>query len=1098
MGYQRVLGLHLIFFSMFLVATKYTCLGAQNSTVSCHERERLALLQFKRSVKDDFKVLSSWVGTDCCSWKGVRCDEATGSTVVSLCLRGSNKERWINYFEEDHYLVADKVNACLKDLRHLKHLDLSGNDFQGSRIPEFIGSFKQLSYLNLSNACFIGIIPHHIGNLSNLKVLDLGTYSLNYNMLTPNDMSWVSRLSSLEHLDLSEVDFLQAKNIDLVLYMIPSLTHLSLRGCRLSDTDIDLRLNSSKILPNIEHLDLSFNNFEGQLPHYFQNMTSLTFLDLSLYDLSLEWNSVNLLNMIPSISELHLYACGLHNSHFAPTYLNFSVHSNIQYLDLHGNSIGGRFPSELMNMTSLRVLDLSNNNINSSIPAMPNLLKLDVSSNNLENIELVGIWRRCQLKELRLSHNYFGGEMIGPSTNTSECSQYALEMLESNYNLLNGAIPESLRRLSNLRVLTLASNRFKGLIPKALQRLRSLNVLELSSNDLTGPIPTFHGKLTTLSLHQNQFSGSIPESLGRLTCLTHLTLSSNWLTGPIPASIGRLASLQEFSVSSNMLIGTIPFSLGQLTKLRYLYLSNNSLEGVVSEANFANLTMLKGMYIASNYKLIFNISHEWIPPFQLRVVQLSSCKILDGFPQWLQTQKKLKILELSNTSLHGILPTWLRKMSAISNIDLSHNQLGGSLKNLPNMYQSEGYFYLQDNLFNGSIPRSLLCRSTKLIELDVSMNRLNGNIPDCVENLQNIRSLTLGSNGLSGVLPSSLGNAFSSLTWLKLENNNLNGEIPRDIRNMKSLRVLDLGNNKFSGNIPKWIGENLTSLMLLRLHKNTFTGTIPQSLCNCSYLQILDVAHNYLTGSIPHCFGELSGMINASWLDIHDGSYDYDNQDVIQVMKGMNMEYSKTLDLVFNMDLSSNKLVGEVPREITALALLMGLNLSHNHLNGSIPHNIGNMKALNSLDFSDNQITGMIPQSMGTLNFLSSMNLSHNNLSGRIPTGSQLQTLTDPSIYAGNRNLCGAPLPNNCSNHENPPTIAGKNRYQDDNEPKNLWFYLDIMCGFAAGFWGIIGVLWFKKQWRMKLFMMAQAGVDKVYVAVAVKVSKIKRGRETN
>ncbi|KAK9063944.1 hypothetical protein SSX86_017816 [Deinandra increscens subsp. villosa] len=1110
MGYQRVLGLHLIFFSMFLVAaTKYTCLGAQNSTVSCHEPERLALLQFKHSVKDDFNVLSSWVGTDCCSWKGVRCDEATG-TVVSLRLRGSNKEsQMYNYFEDDHYLVSDKLNANLAELRHLKHLDLSGNDFQGSRIPEFIGTLKQLRYLNLSHARFIGIIPHHIGNLSNLKVLDLSSYNQyhfdgvgSYDLMI-NDMAWFSCLSSLEHLGLSGIGFLQAKNMEMVLYMIPSLTYLSLRDCGLSNFHLGPHLNSSKILPNIKHLDLSFNNFEGRLPRFLQNMTSLTFLDLSSYNLSLAWNSVNVLNMIPSISELHLCACGLHNSHFSPTYLNLSLHSNIKYLDLEENSIGGRFPSELMNITSLTVLDLKFNNINSSIPVMPNLLKLDVSFNNLENIELVGIWRQCQLKELRLSSNYFGGEMIGPSTNTSECSQYALEMLESDDNLLNGAIPESLRRLSNLRVLNLEFNSFKGLIPKALQRLRSLEVLNLYGNDLTGPIPTFHGKLTTLLLGQNQFSGSIPESLGRLTCLTHLTLSSNWLTGPIPASIGRLASLQEFSVSSNMLNGTIPVSLGQLTKLVVLSLSNNSLEGVVSEANFANLTMLKDMDITSNYKLIFNISHEWIPPFQLRFVQLSSCKILDGFPQWLQTQKKLKILELSNTSLRGILPTWLRKMSAISQIYLSHNQLGGSLKNVPNMYrtsgfESKGYFYLQDNLFNGSIPRSLLCRSTNLIELDVSTNRLHGNIPDCVENLQNIRSLILSSNELSGVLPSSLGNASSSLAWLKLNNNNLNGEIPRDIRNLKSLRVLDLGDNKFSGNIPKWIGENLTSLMILRLHKNTFTGTIPQSLCKCSYLHILDVAHNYLTGSIPHCFGELSGMIDASWLDIHNGSSDYNNLNVIQVMKGMNLKYTKTLDLVFNMDLSSNKLVGEIPGEITTLTLLVGINLSHNNLNGSIPHNIGNMKALNSIDFSDNQFSGTIPPSMAALNFLSYMNLSHNNLSGRIPTGSQLQTLTDPSIYAGNRNLCGAPLPNNCSNHENPPTIAGKNRYKDDNEPKNLWFYLDIMCGFATGFWGIIGVLWFKKQWRKKLFMMAQASVDKVYVAVAVKVSKIKRGRETN
>ncbi|MFS7960091.1 putative leucine-rich repeat-containing, plant-type, leucine-rich repeat domain superfamily [Helianthus anomalus] len=117
---------------MFLVATKHACLGAQNSTRSCHERERLALPEFKHSVKDDFKVLSSWVGIDCCSWKGVRCDDATGR-VAALHLRG------------DYYIDVG-------------YYDLSGNNFQGSQIPEFIGSFKQLSYLNLSNTYFSGTI----------------------------------------------------------------------------------------------------------------------------------------------------------------------------------------------------------------------------------------------------------------------------------------------------------------------------------------------------------------------------------------------------------------------------------------------------------------------------------------------------------------------------------------------------------------------------------------------------------------------------------------------------------------------------------------------------------------------------------------------------------------------------------------------------------------------------------------------------------------------------------------------------------------------------------------------------------------------------
>ncbi|KAK9067510.1 hypothetical protein SSX86_011621 [Deinandra increscens subsp. villosa] len=119
------------------------------------------------------------------------------------------------------------------------------------------------------------------------------------------------------------------------------------------------------------------------------------------------------------------------------------------------------------------------------------------------------------------------------------------------------------------------------------------------------------------------------------------------------------------------------------------------------------------------------------------------------------------------------------------------------------------------------------------------------------------------------------------------------------------------------------------------------------------------------------------------------------------------------------------------------------------------------------------------------------LDMSNNNLSGRIPTGSQLQTL-EPSIYVGNTDLCGAPLSKNCSMHED-PTLMPKNIYKAHDEPNKVWFYLDLTCGFATGFWGFIMVLVFKKEWRHKLFMFAEDTVDNIYVVVMIRVNKMKR-----
>ncbi|XP_076946451.1 uncharacterized protein LOC143617953 [Bidens hawaiensis] len=479
--------------------------------------------------------------------------------------------------------------------------------------------------------------------------------------------------------------------------------------------------------------------------------------------------------------------------------------------------------------------------------------------------------------------------------------------------------------------------------------------------------------------------------------------------------------------------------------------------------------MLKYFTATSNSKLLFNISSEWLPPFQLKVVRLGSCKIDGGFPQWFQTQRKLEELVLSNASIVGPLPTWLRLLPNIPIFDLSHNKLTGPLMNLPSVSikYSEGELYLQDNLFTGFSPR-WLCKMTYLKVLDISRNRLNGKIPECVWNLS-LTAMLLSSNRLSGVIPSSLGR-ISSLVWLQLNDNNLKGELPQNLGHFKNLAVLDLGENKISGSIPEWIGENVTRLFAFRLHKNRFIGHIPHSLCKCDYLQVLDLAHNNLTESIPHCFGDLIGMQEFSYDPFSTTDFWYGG-DVTQVLKGSELDYTGLLSLLKNMDLSSNKLVGEIPETLTALTTLVGLNLSYNHLIGGIPNKIGSMKSSNEF--------------LKSLEFVTT---------GKIPTGNQLQTLTDPSVYFYNPYLCGAPLPKKCSSHENPPTTT---RYENTKEPNKVLFYSSITCGFATGFWGIIGVLVFKKQWRHKLFMFCEATMDKIYVAVAVKVSKMERGRES-
>ncbi|MED6209387.1 hypothetical protein PIB30_054189 [Stylosanthes scabra] len=129
---------------------------------------------------------------------------------------------------------------------------------------------------------------------------------------------------------------------------------------------------------------------------------------------------------------------------------------------------------------------------------------------------------------------------------------------------------------------------------------------------------------------------------------------------------------------------------------------------------------------------------------------------------------------------------------------------------------------------------------------------------------------------------------------------------------------------------------------------------------------------------------------------------------------------------------------------------------------------IGDMISLESLDFSHNKFFGAIPSSMSNLTFLSHLNLSNNNFSGPIPRDCPDDDSHDP--HGGD--------------YEDE---AGENDKSDE-----IWFYFVISLGFVTGFWGVIGVLYLKKNWRHDSFGYMDEVAERIYVVVVLKVAKLK------
>jgi len=378
----------LAFDIVFLLTAAFAVLcSCGHAQLGCNEEERQSLLRIKGSFKDPSR-LSSWEGSSCCQWKGVACNNLTGH-VVKLDLRNpcyplrQQGDFQPNCKFYDHVLEAQHLHPSILHLKYLTYLDLSGNNFHNTSIPESIQTLQHLQVLYLSDSHFSGRIPYNLGNLTKLLILDLSFNSHLY----ADDFYWISQLSSLQHLYMSDVYLGKAQNLLQSLNMLSSLIEIEFINCGLDKWHTH-QLVSTTNLSRLEYLNLAENGLQTPFLDAFQSMTSIAVIDLSH----------NNLNSTP----FWLGAC-----------------ANLGSLFLDSNALYGSLPSALQNLTTLVYLDLSQNKFD-SVPwwlgELKGLQYLNLSGNDVNHIEgsvahLLG--NCCLLQQLDMSRNKLQSDALG-------------------------------------------------------------------------------------------------------------------------------------------------------------------------------------------------------------------------------------------------------------------------------------------------------------------------------------------------------------------------------------------------------------------------------------------------------------------------------------------------------------------------------------------------------------------------------------------------------------------------------------------------------------------------------------------------------------
>nr|TKR83548.1 hypothetical protein D5086_0000263190 [Populus alba] len=372
-------------------------------------------------------------------------------------------------------------------------IQIGYQNLQGTLPPE-LRNLTQLTRFEVMSNNLTGSLPS-LSGLSSLQVLLLHTN--NFSSIPPDFFTGMTSLTSVS-LDTNPFE---SWEIPESLKDATSLKEFSANDANVAGKIPEFFNND--VFPGLESLHLAFNYLEGELPLNFSGSTIRSLWLNGQKSNSRLNGTVSILQNMTSLTEIWLHG----NSLTGPL-PDLSGMISLEDLSLRDNSLTGVVPPSLVNISTLRAVNFTNNKLQGPTPKFADRVSVDMNpgTNNF-CLDKPGVACDATVDVLLSVAKNFGypASLADFWKGNNPCSSntwkgiacVGKDILVINLKKagLTGTISSDFFFISTLQELFLSDNMLTGTIPDELTNLSDLTILDVSNNRLYGNIPKFRNNV---------------------------------------------------------------------------------------------------------------------------------------------------------------------------------------------------------------------------------------------------------------------------------------------------------------------------------------------------------------------------------------------------------------------------------------------------------------------------------------------------------------------------------------------------------------------------------------------------------------------------